>query len=146
MAMLKDSPHVSPYGQALTQALSPEHPKYDTILVRANQIQRQKDIEQQILAAVEKLLDVGFDSTDLEDHHAAITDIKDQLTLLQPSDYDSLKEERNINGKCGYVLCAQLPQSERTKAHFRIITGRGKGIDKFTVVPRKELEQWCSER
>ena len=146
MAMIKDSQHLPSSERTVPEALSPDHPHYDTILSRANQIQRQKEAEQQILAATEALLDVGFKTLDLTHHRSVIADVKGQLQLFQPSDYDTLIEERNINRKCGYVFCAQRPRSENTDARFRIVTGSGKSECAFKVVPRQELERWCSER
>lgn len=146
MAMIKDTLHSPPRGQTLPQALSPDHPHYETILSRAHQIQRQKDTEQQILRATEALLDVDFPSLDLTQHHSIIADVKRHLNLFQPSDYDSLIEERNIAGKCGYVFCAHPHRSEGTDAPFRILTAAGKSEGAFKVVPRRTLEQWCSER
>lgn len=146
MAMIKDSLQTSPSRPPVPQILSPDHSHYDTILSRANQIQRQKEAEQDILAATEALLDVGFNATDHANHRAIVADVKRRLNLFQQNDYDSLIEERNINGKCGYVFCAQRPRSEDTSARFRILTGTGKGGNAFKVVPRKNLEQWCSER
>ena len=146
MAMINESLSASSTGQSIPQILSPDHPHYDTILSRATQIQRQKETELQILAATEALLDVGFQSADLAAHGSVVADVKRHLQFFQPSDYDSLIEERNINGKCGYVFCAQPPRSEETEARFRILTGTGKSEKAFKVVPRRKLEQWCSER
>lgn len=145
--MNKDSLQTSSSGQTVPQALSTDHPHYDTIFSRANQIQHQKEAEQQILAATEALLDVGFRPTDdPANHRSVVADVKRHLKLFQPSDYDALIEERNINGKCGYVLCAQPPSSEDTSARFRIVNRRGKSEGAFKVVPREELERWCSDR
>ncbi|MCJ1366044.1 hypothetical protein MMC16_005169 [Acarospora aff. strigata] len=135
---------VPPSQRTLPDTLTPDHPNYDTILQRADQIQRRKDAEQQILAATEALLDTGSDSEGGLSHESVVA-VKGYLKLFQPSDYDSLIEERNINGKCGYMLCARSPRSENTEARFRIITGKGNGENAFKVVSRKKLEQWCSE-
>ncbi|KAI1775196.1 hypothetical protein F4818DRAFT_415814 [Hypoxylon cercidicola] len=52
-------------------------------------------------------------------------------------------EERNTRGLCGYALCAKP----------RIRTGKGGeyklvnfGRKDFNIVPRKELERWCSQQ
>ncbi|KZF25533.1 hypothetical protein L228DRAFT_280770 [Xylona heveae TC161] len=116
----------------------------ETALYHAKLIQEQKDIELNILEATERLLD--FPSTDknpagkpsLED----ASTFKELLKTFRPSDYDSLVEERNIDGRCGYALCPLPNRKEDTKAKLRILRGNGEG---FKVVPKAKLEQWCSE-
>ncbi len=143
--MLERPPYTASFAHSPSPALSPEHPDYDKILHRANQIQRQKEVELQVLAATEILLDAGFESADPIGFRHAAAGLKGHMKSFQPSDYDSLIEERNINGKCGYVLCPRPPRSENTEAKLRIIRGKGRGEDAFRVVPRQTLEQWCSE-
>ncbi|KAI4258473.1 MAG: hypothetical protein L6R42_005082, partial [Xanthoria sp. 1 TBL-2021] len=57
-----------------------------------------------------------------------------------PSDYDSLIEERNINHKCGYILCRKENRKQNKRSKYRIVTGRD-----FRVVESKELEKWCGD-
>jgi hypothetical protein len=52
-----ERPYTASFAHSPSPALSPEHPDYDKILHRANQIQRQKEVELQVLAATEILLD-----------------------------------------------------------------------------------------
>lgn len=63
------------------------------------------------------------------------------LSLFQPSDFDDLVRERNIDDRCGYGLCS--------KANVKVQGGNtvwnGKGGKNFSLVPREELERWCSE-
>lgn len=137
--------HNSSSLRPLPTTLSPENPNYDTIVQRANQIQRQKDVELEILASTETLIDAGSGSTDPIPAPHAVTDFKRHLRGFQPRDYDALIEERNINHRCGYVLCPYPPRSEHTNAKFRILRGKARGEGAFRVVPREKLEQWCSE-
>ena len=77
-------------------------------LHHANRIQYQKDIEAQILSSIEILLD--FPAS--ESYTPA--EASKFITLVQPfqpSDFDSLIEERTTNGKCGYALCSKPPRS-----------------------------------
>ena len=66
---------------------------------------------------------------------------------FQPSDFDSLIEERNIDNKCGYVLCPRLPRRDAaSNASFRILHGnRTDASGGFKVVKKGELEKWCSD-
>ncbi|KAI9880565.1 MAG: hypothetical protein M1830_002264 [Pleopsidium flavum] len=145
MALVEGAAYNSSSARLLPAALTPENPEYDTILHRANQIERQKDVELRILAATEILLDAGADYADPISFQGAASGLKEHLKSFQPNDYDSLIEERNINGKCGYALCPRPPRSENTGAKFRILVGKGRGDDTFRVVPRQKLEQWCSK-
>lgn len=140
-----DSPETAVSSHKLPAGLTPDHPQYETILQRAYQVQRQKDTEQQILDSTEALLDTGSESATLSEERSLIASVKEHLRLFQPSDFDALIEERNINKRCGYVLCARPPRSENTDARFRIIPGRGRGNGTLDIVPRQQLEQWCSE-
>lgn len=66
---------------------------------------------------------------------------RDLMTPFQPSDYDSLIEERNIADKCGYALCPRPKRKapSSAKKHF-IDTDRG-----VEIVDKKVLEVWCSD-
>ena len=48
---------------------------------------------------------------------------------FQPSDYDALIEERHVNGRCGYTLCANAPRKQGPKAPWL----------------RNKVENWCSD-
>lgn len=52
------------------------------------------------------------------------------MISFQPSDYDALIEERHVNGRCGYTLCANTPRKAVTKAPWM----KSKGV-----------ENWCSD-
>lgn len=128
-------------------AISQEDRNRETALHHARLIQQRKDIERLILTSTERLLDLPSNPVS-DPAHPSPTEaaqVKELLKPFQPSDYDSLIEERNIDGKCGYVLCPRPYIRQNTSAKFRILQGKGKGHDALKVVKRQKLEQWCSE-
>ena len=119
----------------------------ETALYHAHLLQQRKDAEALILASTESLLDLPS-SLNADPARPASPDanlVRNSLKLFQPSDYNSLIEERNINKQCGYVLCPQPNRLEDTKAKYRIIPGEGKGNDAVRFVERQALERWCSD-
>ncbi|KAI0111845.1 hypothetical protein F4814DRAFT_368271 [Daldinia grandis] len=63
------------------------------------------------------------------------------VRLFQPGDYDDLIEERNTLKKCGYALCPRPRVRLGPGGEYKLVSwGRGD----FGIVPRKELERWCS--
>lgn len=123
-------------------AASPSADARRIALAHAELLQQRKDVESQILDSLVLLSE--FPLVRSPAHSAAApapsdaAGFKAHVRLFQPSDYDDLIEERNVNGLCGYVLCA----------HPRRHTGSG-GEWKITshgdIVKRKDLEMWCSE-
>ncbi|KAL8672017.1 MAG: hypothetical protein Q9224_007597 [Gallowayella concinna] len=114
----------------------------DNAIHHATMLQERKDIELQILTSIETLIE-SPSSQSADPAHPNATEASHFTTLLkvfQPSDYDSLIQERNINGKCGYALCSRPRRLQNTNANFRIL--RKKGLQ---IVPRAQLEQFCSE-
>lgn len=145
-SILKKNPQTSttPASAPLT---SPEERNRKLALHHAHLIQQRKDVEALILEATETLLDFPSSPTS-HSTTPSQTDaarVKELLKPFQPTDYDSLLEERNIDGKCGYVLCPLPHRVESTKAKFRIIFDREKGANGMKVVEKNQLEQWCSE-
>ena len=117
-----------------------------TALYHANLIQQRKDVEAQILAATEMLIDLPS-SPNANPACPSLTDaatVKNSLLPFQPSDYDALIEERKINGRCGYVLCPRPQRQQETKAKYRVVYGKGKGPDALKFVEKGDLERWCS--
>ena len=116
-------------------------------LHHARLIQQRKDIEALILTATETLLDFPSSST-TDPAEPSGEDESRALILLQPfqlSDFDSLIEERNIDGKCGYVLCPRPHRKEGTNAKYRILRGNKGLAQDMKIVERVELEKWCSD-
>lgn len=138
------SPHRSAQPAAFPKALEERHK--EVALHYANLIQQRKDVEMSIFTATGNLLDFPNKTTDpAKADPGDINDVSNLLIPFQPRDYDSLIEERNIDGKCGYVLCPKPHRVENTNARFRVLrstTEHGKGL-KF--VERGELEKWCSD-
>ncbi|EGD94662.1 hypothetical protein TESG_02170 [Trichophyton tonsurans CBS 112818] len=72
------------------------------------------------------------------------------IACFQPSDYDNLIQERNIDGSCGYTLCPKPRRKDNSKGGYRIVWGSkgsgpgGRGKD-MKVVQKEKLEMWCSE-
>lgn len=64
------------------------------------------------------------------------------LELFQISDFDDLVRERNIDNRCGYGLCSR-PNMKVHGGHQTV--WNGKGGKAFSLVPKAELEKWCSE-
>ncbi|KAL8818698.1 MAG: hypothetical protein Q9223_002716 [Gallowayella weberi] len=139
-ATSKDSPAPS--------TLSREDRNRQLALHHARLIQIRKDIESLILTSTETLLDLPTSPTasPSEPSSADIKTVKESLRPFQPSDYDALVEERNIDHKCGYVLCRRENRRQNRRSNYRIITGTGdaKGSN-LKVVEPKELERWCSD-
>ena len=120
----------------------------ETALYHANLLQHRKDIEALVLASTETLLDFPpFSDSDLANPSSKDASIvKNLLKPFQPSDYDALIEERNINKKCGYVLCPRRNRLQDTQAKLRILQSKGRGADALRVVERQSLEKWCSDQ
>ena len=66
---------------------------------------------------------------------------KQGLGLFQPSDFDDLVRERNIDDRCGYSLCPR----PNVKVQGGQTVWNGKGGKNFSLVPKAELEKWCSK-
>lgn len=77
-------------------------------LHHAHRIQNQKDVEARILDSITKLLD--FPAAQEYTGNEAV-EFVERITPFQPSDMDSLIEERRIDGKCGYALCLNSPRA-----------------------------------
>ena len=118
----------------------------DLALYHANLLQQRKDAEAEILKSTEMLLDFPTSSTSVtaRPSNADIQAVKMALRLFQPSDYDALIEERNINRTCGYVFCSRPNKLQSTSARSVMLRGRGK-TDKWKYVDKKLLERWCSD-
>lgn len=114
-------------------------------LYHAQLIQQRKDIELEILLSIERLIDLPLQNsfTAAEPAPSDVSLFKTLLQHFQTSDYDCLIEERNINEHCGYTLCPNRRFKDGGKG-YRILGKTGRAKD-FKVVPKEELEKWCSE-
>jgi hypothetical protein len=105
-------------------------------------IEHRKELEAQILDDVILLSEYprapGATSSD-DPAPSDVVDFKTHVRLFQPSDYDDLIEERNVNGLCGYVLC---PKARRKTGPGGEWTLAASG----QIVKRRDLEKWCSQK
>ncbi|EFQ97747.1 DUF408 domain-containing protein [Nannizzia gypsea CBS 118893] len=121
-------------------------------LHHARQIQSRKELELQILSHIETLMELPTtpgataESPSAED----VSTFFSAIACFQPSDYDNLIQERNIDGSCGYTLCPKPRRKDSSKGGYRIVWGSkgsgpgGRGKD-MKVVQKEKLEMWCSE-
>src|SRR5947208_8839154 len=88
-------------------SISKEERGRQPAIYHAEIIQQRKALELAILRATETLIDLPspatVDPSDPSRDDASA--VRSLLVPFQPSDYDGLIQERNIEGKCGYVLC-----------------------------------------
>jgi hypothetical protein len=113
-------------------------------LYHANLIQAQKDVESEILGALEVLIEFPTDPTASAVNPSTL-DVESFIKLVlpfQPSDYDDLLEERRIAGKCGHVFCDKPPKKTASGGKFKIV-GKKRGQE-FKVVEREKMDCWCS--
>ncbi|KAJ9635962.1 hypothetical protein H2199_008317 [Coniosporium tulheliwenetii] len=117
----------------------------DIALHHARLIQQQKDAEAQILEGLEALLELPSspqaDPARPSEDDAA--QFKSLITPFQPSDYDALIEERHAADLCGYALCPRPPKKDKLGGKMRIVPGSDGSPAR--IVPRSQLEIWCSE-
>jgi len=119
----------------------------EVALYHANLIQQRKDIELEILLSTETLIDYPLATAPYDASNPSPTDTQTFKTLLrpfQPSDYDALILERNINEHCGYTLCPNPRVTDGAAGKYRLVGKYGKAKD-FKVVEKGEVEKWCSE-
>ncbi|MCJ1267581.1 hypothetical protein MMC22_007466 [Lobaria immixta] len=128
-------------------SISREDRNRETALYHANLLQQRKDVQNLIFESTETLLD--FPSSAASDPaqplERDVVDVKNLLKSFQPSDYDSLIKERNIDKKCGYILCPRANRLQDTDAKYRIFHAKNNGAHSLNFVEKEELERWCSE-
>lgn len=141
------NPHSAAPASEAPAVRSREVRNRETALYHADLLQQRKDVEALILESTETLIDVPS-STTADPACPSPSDaalVKNSIRSFQPSDYDALIEERNINRRCGYVLCPRPNRLKDTKAKYRILHGHGKGSDALKFVDKHSLEKWCSD-
>ncbi|KAH8681434.1 Rtr1/RPAP2 family-domain-containing protein [Xylariales sp. PMI_506] len=106
----------------------------------AHIIHHRRDLEDQITDAVVALsrhpTHRGEPYTAKSPHPADVDAFAAGVRQFQPSDYDDLIEERNANGMCGYALCPEPRMRLRGGGEWKIVGAN--------IVPKKEIEKWCS--
>lgn len=130
-----------------TPTISREDRNRETALYHANLLQQRKDVQCLILESTETLLDLPSPSASdpAQPLELDVVEVKKLLKSFQPSDYDSLIKERNIDKKCGYVLCPRANRLQDTGAKYRIFHAKNNGTHSLKFVERGELERWCSD-
>lgn len=100
---------------------------------RALLIHHQKEIEAQILASIEELAEYPASKQPSKVETEAFLK---QISLFQPSDLDDLVTERDVQTRCGHVLCPNQPRlgARQTRRLEDRLLGLHDGSDK-----------WCSE-
>ncbi|KAI4207288.1 MAG: hypothetical protein LQ346_000656 [Caloplaca aetnensis] len=143
-SILKPSSNVS-NGTPPPPNLSREERNRQVALHHAHLLQYRKDIEARNLDSTETLLDLPSSPSALpsEPSNADTHTLKDALRTFQPSDFDALVEERNIDHRCGYMFCPRKNRSQGSRGKYRIVTGR-RDIG-FKIVNPQDLARWCSD-
>ncbi|KAF3767973.1 hypothetical protein M406DRAFT_289249 [Cryphonectria parasitica EP155] len=113
-------------------------------LHHARLLQDRKDIEALIFNHILTLLDLPLHPSHQASspHPADIETFLSLVRIFQPSDYDDLITERNLNeNKCGYTLCPNQRRRYKGAGTYKMVN---KGRKDFDIVETKELEKWCS--
>ncbi|EEU42994.1 uncharacterized protein NECHADRAFT_95438 [Fusarium vanettenii 77-13-4] len=124
-------------------AKEPDVDPREVALQHARIIQHRKDLEAEILDSL--ILLSEYPLVREAPHNAAnpapsdIADFKAHVRLFQPSDYDDLIIERNVNELCGYSLCAKPRRQVGPGGDWKILANGD-------IVKRKDVEMWCSQK
>ncbi|KAH8596010.1 Rtr1/RPAP2 family-domain-containing protein [Bisporella sp. PMI_857] len=117
----------------------------ETALYHAHLIQQRKDTELEIFASMEELMEYPLALPPYDASNPSPVDAKNLKAYLrpyQPSDYDALIVERNINDRCGFALCRNKNAKDGKGGKYRIL---GRNSKDFRVVETAETEKWCSQ-
>ncbi|QPH09647.1 hypothetical protein C2857_000557 [Epichloe festucae Fl1] len=110
-------------------------------IAHAKLIQHRKDLEREILDSLVLLSEYPLvRETTYSASNPAPSDVsgfKAHVRLFQPSDYDDLIEERNVNELCGYSLCPKMKRKVGRGGKWKL-TGSG------DIVKLEDIEKWCS--
>jgi len=119
-------------------------------MYHANLIQQRKDVEAQVLYAMEEMIEFPTERNAAANNpsHADIHYFQKLIQSFQASDYDALIEERNAAEKCGYIFCPK-PRPTLTRATMqshRIVRNVVDGVTKgdLKIVPASQFQTWCS--
>ncbi|KAH7121279.1 Rtr1/RPAP2 family-domain-containing protein [Dendryphion nanum] len=109
----------------------------------ANILEERKKIEREVLDSIITLMEFPT-APNADPKRPAASDaaqFRQFMVPFQPSDYDSLIEERNIADLCGYALCPRPKRKARSGAK-KYFVDTDKGVE---IVDTKLLEVWCSD-
>lgn len=115
-------------SKAEAEAAAQKKRHFDIAIKHALLIEHQKKTQDQVLKHIELLLDFPR-STQPTAQDA--TQCLQLVEIFQPSNFDELVEERRIDSKCGYPLCANEPRGLRLK-------------ESETWKLKKGAGDWCS--
>ncbi|EHK98392.1 hypothetical protein M7I_5767 [Glarea lozoyensis 74030] len=130
----KTSYPATPVRNTSTTISTPSREERDreTALQHARILQARKEVELDILSAIEELLDYPLAGPPHDSSNPSVEDaqtFKNLLKPFQPSDYDDLIVERNIGENCGYALCAKPRVKDPLGGKYRIVGTRGRAKD-----------------
>ncbi|CAD6448766.1 34e30a62-b771-43ff-a9c4-9cf1063e1a2c-CDS [Sclerotinia trifoliorum] len=119
----------------------------EVALYHARLIQERKEIELEILTSTEELIDFPLETAPYDASNPSPSDaqaFKEMLRPFQPSDYDALILERNLDSRCGYTLCANPRPRDNKGGQWRLLGMSGKAKD-FRIAKKEDAEKWCSD-
>ncbi|KAI0848121.1 hypothetical protein F5Y00DRAFT_98725 [Daldinia vernicosa] len=144
------SPPISPLPVQEHKPASSSSTAREAAIQQARIIQQQQAFEDEIQDSIIELAKLPLATTsssststyDSSNPSPSDADTFRQLVrLFQPGDYEDLIEERNTLKKCGYALCPRPRLRLGPGGEYKLV---GWGRSDFGIVPRKELERWCS--
>jgi RNA polymerase II-associated protein 2 len=112
-----------------------------TAVKHAKMLEEKKQLRNRILDLVVECFDLPSKQI-ASPKDAPQTDVslfKTSANLFQPSDFDDLVLERNIDNRCGYALCSRPKQKAKHDAKHVWSNEAGFFVD------RAEYERWCSK-
>ncbi|KAK7743173.1 hypothetical protein SLS53_004258 [Cytospora paraplurivora] len=130
---------------AAASTAAPKQDPMEIALQHARILQDRKDTEAQILENIMALLELPHHPSHppSSPHPSDIAAFASNIRIFQPSDYDDLIVERNLDdNKCGYALCPNKRRRFKGAGTYKMIN---KGKKDFDIVETKELEKWCSQ-
>lgn len=115
----------------------------EVAIQHARFLQHRKDLEAEILDSVILLSefplvrDAPYNAANPAPSDTA--SFKMHIRLFQPSDYDDLIVERNVNELCGYTLCGKPKKHAAAGGKWKLTTAGD-------IIKREDYEKWCSQK
>lgn len=94
-----------------------EKQRLETAIAHATRLEDEKTASRDVFHAIDELSE--FPESHVDKHVSTVERFLRLVDPFHPSDYDSLIEERNAAGKCGYTLCSNPPK--RSKAQSALV-------------------------
>lgn len=94
-----------------------EKQRLESAIAHATRLEDEKTASRNVFHAIDELSE--FPDSHADDHVSTAERFLRLVDPFHPSDYDSLIEERNAAGKCGYTLCRNPPK--RSKAQSALV-------------------------